>query len=144
MIEIPQNKKLHITEVQIRFNDIDIAAHVNNAVYQNYFDLAKTYFFDEIFGDIIDWKIKGLVLAHIEIDYYAPTYLGEKIIVESVITKLGNKSLDIVQVVRKQGTVGEEGVKCVGRSVMVGYHYREAYSFELPSEWTQKIKQFIN
>ena len=142
MIEIPQNANQHTTPVQIRFNDIDIAAHVNNAVYQNYFDLAKTFFFDEIFGDIIDWKIKGLVLAHIEIDYYEPTYLGEDIIVESSITKLGKKSLDIVQIVRQKGSKGEKGIKCVGRSIMVGYHYREAYSFELPIEWIEKIKEF--
>ena len=144
MIEIPNNSNYHRTAVQIRFDDIDIAAHVNNGVYQSYFDLAKTYFFDELFGKLINWKIKGLVLAHIEIDYYEPTYLGDKIIVETIITKLGKKSIDLVQVVREQGTKGEKGIKCVGHSVMVGYHYREAYSFELPIEWRNKIKPYIS
>lgn len=140
MITIPNNKKAHITPLQIRFNDIDIAAHVNNAVYQNYFDLAKTHFFEKIFGEIIDWKIKGLVLAHIEIDYYQPTYLNEDIIIESFITKLGSKSFDLSQIVRIKGSKGDQGIKCVGRSVMVAYHYQKAFSFKLPTKWAQEIK----
>ncbi|MBN2669098.1 MAG: acyl-CoA thioesterase [Bacteroidales bacterium] len=142
MIVVPDKTLWHKTDVQIRFNDIDIAAHVNNAVYQNYFDLAKTHFFDAIFGEVIDWKIKGLVLVHIEIDYYQPTYLEEQIEVESTMTKIGKKSFDMVQVVRKKGTKGEESIKCVSRSVMVGYHYRDAYSFDLPDAWIEKIKQY--
>jgi len=143
MIPIPNNRSVHITPIQIRFNDIDIAAHVNNAVYQNYFDLAKMHFFNAVFADIIDWKIKGLVLAHIEIDYYQPTYLEEDIVVESSINAMGTKSFDMTQVVRKKGTKGEDGVKSVSRSVMVAYHYEKAYSFDLPKEWQQKIKDSL-
>jgi acyl-CoA thioester hydrolase len=141
MIPIPSSSEnTHITPVQIRFNDIDIAAHVNNAVYQNYFDLAKTHFFEQIFGPLIDWKIKGLVLAHIEIDYYSPTYLDDEIIVESSITKIGSKSFDMTQVVRSKNSIGEEGIKCISRSIMVGYHYKEAYSFALPNDWVNALK----
>jgi acyl-CoA thioester hydrolase len=144
MISLPQQaNSTHITPVQIRFNDIDIAAHVNNAVYQNYFDLAKTHFFDNVFGDIIDWKIKGLVLAHIDIDYYSPTYLEEEIVVESNILKLGTKSFEMVQVVRVKNSIGEAGIKCIGRSIMVAYHYQEAYSFDIPQDWAEKIKKHI-
>ena len=140
MIPIPKTKHVHITPVQIRFNDIDIAAHVNNAVYQNYFDLAKIHFFESVFAETIDWKIRGLVLAHIEIDYYNPTYLNDDIIVESSISSLGTKSFDMTQVIRQKGTKGEKGIKCVGRSIMVAYHYKDAYSFDLPPDWQKKIE----
>jgi len=143
MIPVPNRKKPHITEVQIRFNDIDIAAHVNNAVYQNYFDLAKTHYFNSIFGETIDWKIKGLVLAHIEIDYYNPTYLEEEIIIESNITKIGTKSFNLVQVVRKKGSKNNDGIKCIGSSIMVAYHYQKAYSFNIPPEWLEKIEKAL-
>lgn len=143
MIEIPQSKNFHSTPVQIRFNDIDIAAHVNNAVYQNYFDLAKTHFFNFVFGSSIDWQIKGLVLAHIEIDYYQPTYLEESILVESTITKIGKKSFDITQIVREKDSKGASGIKCVGKSIMVAYDYKDAYSFELPETWVKKIKDHL-
>ena len=141
MIAIPNHNNPHICPIQIRFNDIDIAAHVNNAVYQNYFDLAKTHFFNDTFGLLIDWKIRGLVLAHIEIDFYEPTYLDDNIIIESSYTKIGSKSFDMTQVVRIKGSKNDEGIKCVGRSIMVAYNYKEAYSFNLPKEWAKKIKE---
>ncbi len=141
MISIPNTDKAHITPIQIRFNDIDIAAHVNNAVYQSYFDLAKTHYFNEIFQETIDWKIKGLVLAHIEIDYYQPTYLEQDIVIESLITKVGTKSFELIQIVRDKNSVGENGIKCIGKSIMVAYHYRDAYSFDIPQEWMLKIQK---
>ncbi len=141
MIPIPQHNNPHICPVQIRFDDIDIAAHVNNAVYQSYFDLAKTHFFNDTFGALIDWKIRGLVLAHIEIDFYKPTYLDDNIIIESSYTKLGEKSFDMTQVIRVKGTTNNEGIKCVGKSIMVAYNYKKAYSFSLPKEWADKIKE---
>ena len=33
------------TSVQLRFNDIDALGHVNNSVYFQFFDLAKTEYF---------------------------------------------------------------------------------------------------
>ena len=143
MISIPKNSTPHITPIQIRFNDIDIAAHVNNATYQEYFDLAKTHFFEQLFKQIIDWKIKGLVLAHIEIDYYQPTYLEDKIIVESTITKVGTKSFNLTQIVRTANTNSDNDIKCVSESIMVAYHYQKAYSFDLPEPWIEKIRKAI-
>ena len=143
MIPIPKNPSAHITPIQIRFNDIDIAAHVNNATYQEYFDLAKTHFFEQLFEQIIDWKIKGLVLAHIEIDYYQPTYLEEPIVVESTITKVGTKSFKLTQLIRKANTKGNEDIKCISESIMVAYHYQKAYSFNLPEQWVEKIEKVI-
>jgi len=140
MIEIPKSQNNHITAIQIRFNDLDIVKHVNNAVYQEYFDIAKTSLFNDTFGESIDWKTKGLVLAHIEIDYYQPTFFDDDIIIESKITKVGNKSFDLIQVIRKRNTKGEEGVKCIGKSIMVAYHYEKSYSINLPKEWTKLIK----
>ena len=34
-------KFFHETPLQIRFNDVDVMGHVNNSVYQNYFDVAR-------------------------------------------------------------------------------------------------------
>ena len=65
------NKKefhfLHETSIQIRFNDIDIMAHVNNSVYQNYFDIARTRYFEKVFDERIICKEKAIVLAKITI-----------------------------------------------------------------------------
>ena len=36
---------MHITPIQLRFNDIDQMGHVNNAVIMEFFDLGKDHFF---------------------------------------------------------------------------------------------------
>jgi acyl-CoA thioester hydrolase len=38
----------HITPIQIRFNDIDKLNHVTNSVYQQYFDLGKMDYFNDV------------------------------------------------------------------------------------------------
>ncbi len=143
MIQIPLSDKKYVLPIQIRFNDVDLAKHVNNAVYQNYFDLAKTHCYNDMFGELIDWKETGLVLAHIEIDYYAPTFLDDAIIVESYITKIGAKSFEHIQVVRMKGSVADEGLKCVSRSVMVAYNYEANHSFEIPKSWAERLKAYL-
>ena len=64
------SKIKHITAIQIRFNDIDIAGHINNAIYMEYSDLAKMHYFNEVFKNTINWKEKGFVLAHFSLDYF--------------------------------------------------------------------------
>ncbi len=143
MISIPSSDKKFTLPIQIRFNDVDLAKHVNNSIYQNYFDLAKTHWYNQMFGELIDWKETGLVLAHIEIDYYAPTYIDDPIVVESYITKIGAKSFEHIQVVRMKDSKAEDGVKCVSRSVMVAYNYEKNHSFQIPEAWNKRLKEYL-
>ena len=83
----------HSTPIQIRFNDIDLAGHVNNAVFQYYYDFGKLRFMDSTFTDIIDWTKSGFVLLNINVDYISPIYLHEKIIIETRIDEVKTKAL---------------------------------------------------
>ena len=38
----------HKTLIQIRFKDVDMMGHVNNANHLTYFELARVHYFDEI------------------------------------------------------------------------------------------------
>ena len=67
----------HQTPIQIRFNDVDIMGHVNNSVYQNYFDYARLQYFEQVFGYRMDWYDKALVLVKIEIEYLKPVEMYE-------------------------------------------------------------------
>ena len=140
---MPEQVTMHVTPIQIRFNDIDIIGHVNNAVYQNYFDLAKTHFFDYVFGNAIDWKISGLILAHIDIDFFQPVFLNDQIIIETTFTKYGQKSVKMTQIVREKNSTSEQGIKAVGHSVMVAFDFLENQSIDLPNEWILAIKEHL-
>ena len=137
-----QNKELvffHKTPIQIRFNDIDIMAHVNNSVYQNYFDLARTHYFNKVFNENIKWKVRALVLAKISIEYLNPIFLEENIVVLSKVYKLGNKSRHMHQRSVNEDT---QEVKAINEAVLVSFGVKEDGAIEMPDDWRSKIIKF--
>ena len=129
----------HQTPIQIRFNDVDIMGHVNNSVYQNYFDYARLQYFEEVFGYRMDWYGKALVLVKIEIEYIRPVMMYDPVKVLTKVYHLGNKSLRM-----EQRLVGEQSddVRCMNRAVLSGFSYPEGQSVELPDIWRQSIQEF--
>ncbi len=132
-------KFLHKTPIQIRFNDIDIMAHVNNSVYQNYFDLARTKYFEEVFEQKINWKEKALVLAKITIEYLNPILFDEEIVVLSKVYKLGNKSLQMKQEII---SVATNEVKAKNDAILVAFRTQENEAIPLSDDWKNKIAFF--
>ena len=47
--------------IQIKMCDLDPFAHVNNGVQCNYFDYGRSQYFEEVFGEKIDWMTRRLV-----------------------------------------------------------------------------------
>ncbi|HIE16491.1 MAG TPA: acyl-CoA thioesterase [Bacteroidales bacterium] len=141
MFETQNINFLHKVAVQIRFNDIDIAGHVNNAMYFQYLDLARLQYFDKVFDDTIKWKKAGLVLAKIEINFLEPVFLNEKLFVYTKIDKIGNKSIQMYQHIIKS-IDKKEILVSISTSVLVGYDYIKKRSFEIPKKWKEKILNF--
>jgi acyl-CoA thioester hydrolase len=132
----------NINELQIRFNDVDIAGHVNNAIFQYYYDFGKLRFFDDVFKNKIDWQKEGFVLLKIEIEYITPVYLHDKIEVLTKISQVKNKSLIIEQIVREKGNNSETAIKSKASSVMVAYNYLKKQSMEIPNDWKKMISDY--
>lgn len=129
----------HKTPVQIRFNDIDIMAHVNNSVYQNFFDMARMSYFEEVFEQKMQWKVRALVLAKITINYLNPIFLDEEIVVLSKVYKLGNKSLQMQQEIINLKT---NELKAKNDAVLVAFGVKEDEAILLPDDWRKKIINF--
>lgn len=129
----------HRTEVQIRFNDIDLMGHVYNAKYQEFFDLARLSYFNEVLGDKVILSNIGLVIASVNVDYMQPTFLDDRIYVLTNISKLGEKSLEMQQAVFK---AGNEDPVAICKSVMVCYDMRKRNSEQISEEWREKFTAF--
>lgn len=129
----------HKTPIQIRFNDIDIMAHVNNSVYQNYFDMARMRYFEKIFEHKMQWETRALVLAKITIEYLNPIFIDEEIVVLSKVNKLGNKSLQMQQEIINVQT---NEVKSINDAVLVAFGSKENEAIPLPEEWRKKIIKY--
>jgi acyl-CoA thioester hydrolase len=53
-------------KIQVRFADIDVMGHVNNAVYLSYFEMTRVHYFQELLGLTWDWKAHGVLLVRNE------------------------------------------------------------------------------
>ncbi|HKL38135.1 MAG TPA: thioesterase family protein [Bacteroidales bacterium] len=131
----------HQTPIQIRFNDVDIMGHVNNSVYQNYFDYARLQYFEQVLGYRMDWYDKALVLVKIEIEYLKPVQMYDQVRVFTRVYHLGNKSLRM-----EQRLVGEkeDDVRCRNYAVLSGFSYPEGRAVELQEKWRQAIVEYEN
>ena len=131
----------HSTPIQKRFNDFDTLEHVNNSVYQNYFDLARSSYIDTVFQEKMKWDVQGLVLKKVIIEFIRPILMDDKIEVKTKIYKLGNKSLGMYQQIDCIET-GE--TKAVCESVMVAFCESANKPCPIPENWRNKIIRFEN
>ncbi|MFO8235453.1 MAG: thioesterase family protein [Bacteroidales bacterium] len=129
----------HSTPIQLRFNDVDVIGHVNNSVYQNYFDIARMRYFEEVFGDRLDWHDQLLVLVKIEIEFLQAVDMYDEIFVLTKVNGLGNKSLHMEQ--RLTGPQSSD-IRCINRAILSGYDYKKKDSIPLPNQWREAIKNF--
>lgn len=125
--------------IQLRFNDIDVIGHVNNTMYFSFFDLGKTAYFEAVRGTHIDWSNADIVIRHIESDFLAPTFYKDQIEVDTAVIKLGNKSLQMEQRIIETRT---NQVKCVCRTVMVGFDPQTNESKEISPCWKEAIRAY--
>lgn len=125
--------------IQIRFSDIDALGHINNNVYLSYFDLGKTTYFEDLKASYVSWTDGVIVIARIEMDFLAPVFYKENIVVESKITKIGNKSAVFYQQIRNSLT---DEIKCTCTSVVVAYNPKTMTAMPIPEIWRNGISEF--
>lgn len=125
--------------VQIRFNDIDPFGHVNNATYQEYFDLGRVQYFRQIFNGDLFTKEMALVIASINTNFLDAVRLHDQIEVHTKIDEIGNKSLKMLQHVIDTRT-GELKATCL--SVMVCFRTSDHQTQMIPDAWREKFIAF--
>jgi acyl-CoA thioester hydrolase len=123
-------------KIQVRFSDIDLMGHVNNAVYLNYFESARMYYLLAVLGQNWDWKSNGIILKTNEVEYIKPIFLGENPEVVVTLEHLGTKSFSLAY----ELTVSNE-LKTKGKSVLVSFDFNQNQTKELSLEFKQALNK---
>ncbi|HOU67033.1 MAG: acyl-CoA thioesterase [Paludibacteraceae bacterium] len=139
MLELDNIEFNHSEKIQMRFNDIDVLGHVNNAIQITYFDYGKVHYFESLKKQIIDWSGSDLVMVHFEVDFMEPIFRGNNIEVKTKVYEIGNKSVKLVQILQDE-TTGH--IKSVCRSVMCGFDAKTNESIIISDEWRNLIQKF--
>lgn len=129
----------HKIPIQVRYIDIDMQGHVNNAVYLSYIEQGRVDYFNKLIPDN-DFQKNGLIIARTEIDYFEPIFLNESIDCYTKITHIKNKSFTFENVIAS----GQNAVKCYAKSIMVCYDYTANTTIPIPHEWRKIIEAFEN
>lgn len=138
-MELTEEKFKHTLPIQIRFNDIDAVGHINNNIYFSYFDLGKTYYFEQMKASNVSWTDGFIVVASITADFISPIFYKESIVVDTKISKLGNKSLVMLQQLR---SIKTNEIKCRCKSIIVAYDAALQTSMLIPDVWKKSIAEY--
>lgn len=122
----------HTLAIQPRWNDFDMLGHINNTIYFQYFDLAKSDFFLSRLGNTIDLRHIAPVAVNVNCNFSAPILPGEPVEVSTRVAKIGEKSLTFEQQITNPDT---GAVKCACTTVMVAFDLRAGTSVTVPEEW---------
>ena len=128
----------HVLPLQIRFNDVDKFGHVNNTIYFQYYDTAKTDYVATVCKDV-DWEHVAIVVVKIESEFLAQIKANDHIAARTRVIKVGNKSFHLEQDIIDTDT---REVKCRCYSVMVLFDLERQQSMPFPDEWRQAICQY--
>ena len=131
------------TPILIRFAHCDPAGIV---FYPRYFELIN--------GVVEDWCAHGLGMSfhqmhtvhdiglptvHIKTDFVKPSYLGDELVAELSVVKLGRASLTIHVALKKDGS----GIRVKAEIVLVMAKVKEHKAIAIPDELRLQMQRFL-
>ncbi|SRR6056297_1761960 len=127
----------HWTDHTIRYNDLDVLGHVNNAVYSTFFEAGRTMFMEEMAQEMTgNGRNIDFVLARVTIDFLKELRYPGSVDIGSRVYRIGTKSMSFVN-----GVFRHDTDECVAtcEAVLVFFDLDERASCEPPA----KVRAFL-
>jgi acyl-CoA thioester hydrolase len=121
----------------VEFRDVDVAGHVNNAVYLTYLETARIAYLMEVLGAGFAYEL-SLILASITVDFRSPARFPEKLEIGARVTRVGTKSFTMEHEIRG----GDERLVLEASSVLVAYDYEADASMAVPQAWRTRLDAY--
>lgn len=96
--------KRHVIEIEVRWDEMDANQHVNNKVYQSYFDEARVRAMGEKGVDFVHLRQKhiGPVITRMELDYKHPLHHPDVAVIESWLENVEKYRSQFVSQLRRK------------------------------------------
>jgi acyl-CoA thioester hydrolase len=127
------------TTIEMRFADIDMMGHVNNAVYFTYLEIARTKYWKHAIK--WDWEKTGVVIGQASLDYISPIFLGDKVSIYVRTARIGNTSFDLEYLIVKDVN-GNEITCSKGKTICVTFDYSSKMPTSIPEKERTKMLSF--
>ncbi|HSP06883.1 MAG TPA: thioesterase family protein [Acidobacteriota bacterium] len=119
----------------VRFRDVDVLGHVNNAVYFTYMETARTEFWLHTFAGEGPQDL-SFIVAHAECDFKIPAHFGDEIEVSIRTTDIRNSSFDWVYEMRN---AKNSELLAQGKTIQVFYNHETRTSSPVPPDVRSKL-----
>ncbi|PUF89290.1 MULTISPECIES: thioesterase family protein [unclassified Geobacillus] len=128
----------HTTTVNIRFCETDALGHVSNTSYFIYLEEARIRMFEEL-GSGSDLKGWRFILASTKCDFINQAFFGQRLKIETNVSKIGNKSFQLVHRIldEKTGTL-----IALGESTVVYFNFETQKSEPIPDDLRKQLEQY--
>jgi acyl-CoA thioester hydrolase len=126
---------MYKTKITPRFGETDALGHINNTVFPCWFEQARKPIF-QIFNPEMDFDKLNLIMAHMEFDFLAETYLKDEVEVKTYIDKIGNTSFTILHEAWQNDIK-----KATGKVVIVYLDYQNKKPLPIPDQYRAKLKE---
>jgi acyl-CoA thioester hydrolase len=121
----------------VEFRDVDVAGHVNNAVYLTYLETARIAYLNEVLGLDFAYEV-SLILAHISVDFRSPARFPETLAVAARVPRIGTKSFEMEHEVRGE----DDRLVLEASSVLVAYDYAANEPIPVPADWRARLETY--
>lgn len=126
--------------IEVRYADVDLMGHVNNAKFLTYIEHARARYFMEACN--WDWKKMGMVLARAEIDFKKPILLTCRPVVWIRTVRLGKTSFTQQNLIAEAGQ--PELVYAETTSIMVHVDYNNGRPLPIPGLYKDAVSKYEN
>lgn len=134
----PENFR-HQTSIAVRFADLDVLGHLNNATYLSYIEHARIEYIREVCGWQGAWQTLGMILAKTIIEYQLPVIYDDTVTVWTRCARLGGKSFDLEYLMMRQQGDNPPDIAATCTTVMVSYDYEQETTIRVPDTWRTAI-----
>lgn len=138
----PPDGYRHATPLQVRFADLDVLGHLNNAKYLTYIEQARIRYVQDVCGWQGSWNMLGMILAKTTIEYKLPILYNDDVVTFTRCSRLGGKSFDLEYVLMRQQGDNKPELTAHCITVMVAYDYPSDRTIAVPDDWRSAIMAY--
>lgn len=128
------------TTIHTRWGDMDGLRHINHAAYLTYMETARLDLYVQIGHDLDRWdQEESSILASMEVNYISQAVHPTTFEIGQRITRIGNKSYDILTAIFKKG---KEMPVLQANFVLVSFNYDTNKTITVPDEFKKYLNSF--
>lgn len=128
----------HKHTLTVRFSDIDMLGHTNNAVYFSYMEEARISYFKELGYDAKDFQKRcPIILAAASCDFKSPSFMTEELEIYLGITELKRSSFIMEYEIKEKSS---QRLVALGKTTLVTYDFNNHKVISIPEDLKKKIE----